>query len=96
MCRKDIDFFEKQGEKAYFLPLACDTDVYYKQEATKDVDILFVGTIYTSPKRVELLETLAKKYPDKVSLIFAESEKELYDIDTKEDLAKLEEMSADD
>ena len=27
---------------------------------------------------------------------FAESEKELYDIDTKEDLAKLEEMSADD
>lgn len=37
-----------------------------------------------------------KKYPDKVSLIFAESEKELYDIDMKEDLAKLEEMSADD
>ena len=68
----DVDFFEKQGEKAYFLPLACDTDVYYKQEATKDVDILFVGTIYTSPKRVELLETLAKKYPDKKLLFYGE------------------------
>ncbi len=35
---------------------------------------------------------IARKYPDKVSLVFAESEKELYDIDTKEDLMELEAM----
>ena len=39
---------------------------------------------------------VVKKYPNDVSLLFAKSAEELYDIDTKEDLAKLEEMNADD
>ena len=39
---------------------------------------------------------IVRKYPDEVSLVFAQSAKELYDIDTKEDLTKLEEMNADD
>ncbi|MBR5237792.1 MAG: glycosyltransferase [Paludibacteraceae bacterium] len=69
----DVTFFDKQGQKAYFLPLACDTDVYYPQcSDVKDIDILFVGTIYTSPKRVELLEALVKRYPNKKLLFYGE------------------------
>ena len=59
----DVEYFAKQGKKAYFLPLACDTTVYYPQKATKDIDILFVGTIYTSQKRIQMLERLVEHYP---------------------------------
>ncbi|MBQ8720805.1 MAG: glycosyltransferase [Paludibacteraceae bacterium] len=69
---KDVEFFEKQGEKAYFLPLACDTEVYYKQDNVKDIDILFVGTIYTSPKRILLLEKIARKYSNRKILFYGE------------------------
>lgn len=62
--RKDINFFESIGKKAYFLPLACDTHVYFPiPEKSKDIDILFVGTIYTSPQRIYLLNQIVKKYP---------------------------------
>lgn len=59
---KDVEYFSAQGKRAYFLPLACDTTVYYPQQSNKDIDILFVGTIYTSAKRIELLEKLVKYY----------------------------------
>ena len=39
---------------------------------------------------------IVKKYPDEVSLVFAKSALELYDIDTREDMLKLEELSSND
>ena len=39
---------------------------------------------------------IVKKYPEDVSLVFAKSALELYDIDTREDLTKLKEMSEND
>ena len=55
--QKDVDYYQSVGKKAYFLPLACDTSVYYTtNNPTKDLDILFVGTIYTSLKRIQLLK----------------------------------------
>lgn len=39
---------------------------------------------------------IVRKYLEDVSLVFAKSPQELYDIDTKEDLIKLEELSAND
>lgn len=67
---KDVEYFAKQGKTAYFLPLANDTNVYYPQNKIKDIDILFVGTIYTSAHRVKLLEKVAESFPDKKILFY--------------------------
>ncbi len=70
---RDVEYLATKGKKAYFLPLACDTDVYYPIANTeKDIDILFVGAIYTSPKRIQLLEELVKRYPHKKIVIYGE------------------------
>jgi len=69
---KDVEYYATQGKKAYFMPLACDTSVYFPQKAEKDIDILFVGTIYTSQKRIQMLENLVKHYPDKKILIYGD------------------------
>jgi spore maturation protein CgeB len=70
---RDVDFFAQLNKKAYFLHLACDTEVYYPiTTLEKDIDILFVGTIYTSPKRVKLLEAIAQHYPNKKLLFYGE------------------------
>ena len=67
----DVDFYQRQGKTAYFLPLACDTDVYYPiANQEKDIDILFVGTIYTSPKRIKVLEQVAEHYKGKGVLFY--------------------------
>ncbi len=68
----DVKYYAKQNKKAYFLPLACDTNVYYPQKKKKDIDILFVGTIYTSPKRVQMLERLVTRYPQLNIRIYGE------------------------
>ena len=61
----DVEYYAVQGKKAYFLPMAADTDVYRPLNEEKIIDILFVGTIYISPKRIEYLERLAGQYHDK-------------------------------
>lgn len=71
--RTDLDFFSAIGKKAYYLPLSCDPFVYYPIECKeKDIDILFVGTIYTSKKRISLLEKVADRYHDKKILFYGE------------------------
>lgn len=69
--QKDVDYYKNIGKTAYFLPLACDTTVYYPiKEQRKDIDIVFVGTIYTSPKRIQLLRTIVQYFPDAKILIY--------------------------
>ena len=69
--RKDVDYYQSIGKTAYFLPLACDTHVYFPIEKNeKDIDILFVGTIYLSPKRIRLLRAVVNRFPDKKILIY--------------------------
>ncbi len=68
---KDVQYFKSIGRKTYFLPLACDTDVYYPiQGLKKDIDILFVATIYTSKKRINLLKRIVKEFPERNILIY--------------------------
>ena len=69
---KDVEYYASMGKKAYFMPLACDTNVYYPQKAEKDIDILFVGTLYTSKKRMQMLEELVRHYPQNRILIYGE------------------------
>lgn len=68
---RDVDFYAKQNKVAYFMPLSVDSSVYYPiGNQKKDIDILFVGTIYVSPKRIDLLERLAERYKDKNLLFY--------------------------
>lgn len=68
---RDVDYYAKQGKTAYFLPLACDTDVYYSIEnQDKDIDLLFVATIYTSKKRMQLIQSVVNHFPDKNIVIY--------------------------
>lgn len=67
---QDVEYFRSIGKTAKFLPLACDTNVYYPIKSEKDIDILFVGTIYTSEKRIKYLEDLVERYKDKNIVIY--------------------------
>jgi len=68
---RDVDYYAKQGKTAYFLPLACDTTVYYPIEnQNKDIDILFVATLYTSQKRMRLIKTVVNRFPDARILVY--------------------------
>lgn len=69
--RNDVEYYAKQKKTAYFLPLACDTSVYYPIEnQKKDIDILFVATLYTSPKRMRLIQSVVNHFPDANILIY--------------------------
>jgi spore maturation protein CgeB len=62
--KKDVDYYDCIGNKAYFLPLACDTSVYYPiLNEKKDIDILFVGQVWGIEKRNRLLKLITAKYP---------------------------------
>lgn len=63
---EDVRWYQSKGKKVYFLPQACDFNVYHPiPEREKDIDILFVGNIYTSEKRKTLLNLVADSFPDK-------------------------------
>ena len=54
-----------------FLPLAYDPHVFFPiDNQNKDIDILFVGTIYISPKRISILTMLIDAFPDKKIQIY--------------------------
>ena len=60
----DVDWYASQGKTAYFLPQACDTDTYRPLSLPKDIDILFVGNLYTSPRRMQIMQQVVGHYPD--------------------------------
>ncbi len=73
--KKDVDYYDSIGKKAFFLPLACDTTIYYPPENPlgwdeKEIDILFVGTIYTSPHRAKILKEIVSHYPDRKIVVY--------------------------
>lgn len=68
---RDVEYYAQHGKTAYFLPLACDTSVYYPIEnQQKDIDILFVATLYTSQKRMRLIQTVVKNFPEAKILVY--------------------------
>lgn len=68
--RSDVAYFHGIGKTAFFLPLACDPQVYHPLTVEQDIDIVFIGAIYNSPKRTTLLEHLVEHYPDRKILIY--------------------------
>lgn len=68
---KDVEYYAKQGKTAYFLPLACDSSVYYPIEnQQKNIDILFVATLYTSKKRMRLIQAVVNNFPKAKILVY--------------------------
>ena len=62
----DIEYYAAQGKQALFLPQAADTSVYHPLEGVeKDIDILFVGDLYHSPRRQHYIHEVVKAFPDK-------------------------------
>lgn len=61
----DVDWYASQGKTAYFMPQACDTDTYHPLSLSKDIDILFVGNLYTSPRRMQIMQQVVKHYPER-------------------------------
>jgi spore maturation protein CgeB len=68
---KDVEYYKSICKTAYFLPLACDNSIYYpNSKSKKDIDILFVGGIWSSQKRIEILEMLVERYTNLNILIY--------------------------
>lgn len=62
----DVDWFLSQGKQAFFLPQACDTTRYHPiSGSVKDIDILFVGNLYYSPKRKALMNAVISRFPER-------------------------------
>lgn len=61
----DVEAYAAEGKRAYFLPQACDTDTYHPLALARDIDILFVGNLYTSPRRMQLMQQVVTHYPDR-------------------------------
>lgn len=63
--RGDVEFYAQRGETALFLPQAADSAIYHPVEGVqKDIDILFVGDLYHSPRRREYISQVIKAFPD--------------------------------
>lgn len=60
--KEDVEWYAAQGKKAYFLPQACDTDIYHPLDIDKDIDILFIGNLYTSPKRMKTMQAVVERF----------------------------------
>lgn len=64
--QEDTNKLKRQKSiNAQFLPQACDTSIYHPLKGIKkDIDILFVGTLYGYPKRIELLKRVVEECPE--------------------------------
>ena len=69
--KTDVDYYAKKGIKTYFLPQACDINIYkplnYKE---KDIDILFIGDLYNSKKRQSYIQAVVAHFKDKKIKVF--------------------------
>ena len=60
--QKDVEYYQRLGKKAYFLPQAADVNLYHPLKSEKTIDILFVGVLYRYFKRIALLKKVIAKF----------------------------------
>ena len=68
--QRDVDWFTAQGKTAHFLPQACDTSIYRRLDLKKDIDILFIGHLYYSPKRKRIMNAVIERFPDRKIVVY--------------------------
>ncbi|MDL2297068.1 glycosyltransferase [Bacteroidales bacterium OttesenSCG-928-B11] len=71
--QENVIFYEKSGRKTYFLPQAYDPSIYYpKEKQEKDIDILFVGNLYISQKRIQYIRKVVQAFTNKKMVVIGE------------------------
>lgn len=68
--QEDAEWFRARGFDSAFLPQACDTSVYYPLGIPKDIDILFVGNLWNSPKRKETMCEVIRAFPGRKIVVY--------------------------
>lgn len=66
--RGDIEYYAAQGKTALFLPQAAYMGpAFYRplEGVKKDIDILFVGDLYHSPRRQQYIRGVVEAFPDR-------------------------------
>jgi len=66
--KSDVEKVKKINVNTYYLPPSYDDQIFRKLQLKKDIDLLFIGTLYDS--RIELFEKLHKKFPNLNMKIF--------------------------
>ena len=67
--KDDVDWFATQGKKAYFLPQACDAGTYRPLGLVRDIDILFIGNLFYSPRRQQTMNAVIERFKDRKILV---------------------------
>lgn len=67
---EDVKQYNTEGKMAYFLPQACDTETYKPLGLKHDIDILFVGNLFFSPKRQQIAKAVVDSFPDRKIRIY--------------------------
>lgn len=68
----DVQWYLSQGKRAYFLPQACDCELYKPLKQDRDIDILFVGNLYYSQRRKDIMNAVVERYPKRDIVVYGE------------------------
>ncbi len=68
--KTDEENVKNLNKNTYYLPSAFDDQIFKKLQITKDIDILFIGTLHDS--RIKLLEKIHTAFPQLVMKVFCE------------------------
>ncbi len=68
--KTDSEIVRKINKNCYYLPIGFDSDIYKKLPLKKDIDLLFIGTLY--PSRIRLLQKIKKEFPGLKMKVYCE------------------------
>ena len=68
--KSDVDKVLPLNPNSHYLPSAVDEKIYHRLHLPKDIDLLFIGTLY--PERIELLRKIRKTFPQLKIKVFCE------------------------
>lgn len=68
----DVEWYLSQGKMAHFLPQACDCEMYRPLKQDRDIDILFIGNLFYSQKRKDIMNAIIDRYPKRDIVVYGE------------------------
>lgn len=70
--KADVKWYARQGKKAFFLPQACDCEIYKPLKEDRDIDILFIGNLFYSQRRKDIMNAVIERYPKRDIVVYGE------------------------
>ncbi|MBQ0122253.1 MAG: glycosyltransferase [Bacteroidales bacterium] len=68
--RGDVEWYRSKGKAAYFLPQACDCEIYFPLKEERDIDILFIGDLFYSQRRKDIMNAVIGHYPKRDIVVY--------------------------